>query len=182
MRRLAGLTLILALFFCSSCRTSKSPPPTAEAVLTAMQSVMTRTAQPLPDGLIYSRQAATDAPQYLTETFFTALYGRAAEGLLAAENASDGIPSVGDAALFLSVAIYPCELAVFRCSDTDAVPTVVSLCRGRLDTVARGFAGTEWESAAQGVVVTEGCFVLLVVSEDPLTVAEGALAALEKMR
>ena len=181
MRRILPLLLILVLLS-SSCGRQTSPPPAAEAVLAAMREVMARTAQPLPDGLLYSRAAASDTPEYLTDTFFTALYGRAAEGLLAAVEGGDPTPAVGDAAMLLSVAPYPCELAVFRCSDTDAVPTVVSLCRGRLDTVVRGFAGTEWESAARGVVVAEGCFVLLVISEDPQAVADGALAALEKMR
>lgn len=177
MRRILPLLLTLVLLL-PSCAGQNSPPPTAEAVLSAMATTMTRTAQPLPDGLLYSRAVAANAPQYLTEAFFTALYGRAAEGLLGAPDAQGAAPPVGDAAMLLSVAPYPCELAVFRCSDTDAVPTVVSLCRGRLDTVSRGFAGSEWESAAKGLVVTEGCFVLLVIAEDPQAVVEGARAAL----
>ena len=184
MRRTLPLLILILIvsFLCPSCQGASSPPPAAEAVLSAMQAVMVRTAQPLPEGLIYSRVAAAEAPQYLTDTFLTALYGRAAEGLLTAENGSGRVASVGDAAMFLSVAPYPCELAVFRCSDTDVVPTVVSLCRGRLDTVARGFAETKWESAAQGIVATEGCFVFLIIAEDPEAVAEGARAALVGMR
>ena len=181
MRRTVPLFLILALLL-TACDGSRNPPPAAEAVLAAMADTVTRTAQPLPHGWVYSCAKAADDPYYLTETFFTALYGRAAEGLLGGLSASDAAAPVGDAALFLSASPYPCELAVFRCSDTDAIPTLVALCRGRLDTVARGFAGTEWESAARGVVATEGCFVLLVMAEDPEAVVEGARAALERMR
>lgn len=178
MRRISSLLLILPLLLSllTACTAPQNPPPTAEAILTAMATAMTRTAQTLPEGRIYSRQAAAEGPGYLSEVFFTALYGRAAEGLLEGEEAA-----VGDGAMFLSVAPYPCELAVFRCSDADAVPSLVALCRGRVDTVLRGYGGTRWESVARGLVVTEGCFVLLIIAEDPTAVAEAAGAAMAQM-
>ena len=181
LRPVLILTQLLVLSF-ASCRGAQSPPPPAADLLTAMQAVMTQTAQPLPAGLVYSRTAASDGPDYLTATFFTALYGRAAEGLLETEEDPQAPAPLGDAALFLSVAPYPCELAVFRCSDTDVVPTVVALCRGRLDTVLDGYEEGKQTPTASGLVVVKGCFVFLVIAEDPQAVAEGALAALEAMR
>lgn len=184
MRRMVSVFLLFFLMISASagCASPEKPPPAARSLLAAMQAAMESAAQPLPSGLLYSRTEASDAPTYLTETLFTALYGRAAEGLLEADKADDSPAPVGDAAMFLSVAPYPCELAVFRCSDMDAIPTLVSLCRGRLDTVARGFAGTDWESAANGSVTAEGCFVFFAIAEDPEAVMEGARAALKKMR
>ena len=175
MRRILPLLLTLVLLL-PSCAGQNSPPPTAEAVLSAMATTMTRTAQPLPDGLLYSRAVAANAPQYLTETFFTALYGRAAEGLLGAPDAQGAAPPVGDAAMLLSVAPYPCELAVFRCSDVRTAAAVASLCRGRLDTVAGGYARGEWaEVAGRGAVTVEGCFVLMAMAEDPAAVLRRAV-------
>ena len=177
---LAALLMLLTLVIpLASCGGEEGPPPTARAVLTAMETVMVRTAQPLPDGVVYSRAAAPDSPDYLGEVFFTALYGRAAEGLLSGADSPDSA-AVGDAAMFLSMAPYPCELAVFRCAGVDAVPTLVTLCRERLDVVARGFQGTRWESAAHGLVASEGCYVLLAITEDPRAVIEGAREAIRR--
>jgi hypothetical protein len=82
---------------------------------------------------------------------------------------------VQDAALYLSVSPYPFELGVFRCADGDTAGEVAALCRGRLDTLARGFAESEWrEAAASGRVVVEGNWVLLVLCEDPTPIAEAA--------
>ena len=181
MRLITFRLLVLSLLSLAACGREENPPPAAEEVLAAMQAVMTRTAQPLPDGLLYRRTSSPGSPDYLTDTLFTALYGRAAEGLFR-EDGEGGMAAVGDGALFLSVAPYPCELAVFRCSDTDAIPTVVSLCRGRMDTVLKGFAGSPFEEAATGLVRVEGCFVLLIIAEDPRAVAEGAGAALGGLR
>ena len=173
MRLIIPLLLVLSLLLSlAACGRRETPPPAAWEVLAAMQSVMTRTAQPIPEGLLYRRASSPDNPDYLTEALFTALYGRAAEGLLR-EDGEGGTAAVGDAALFLSVAPYPCELAVFRCSDTDTVPTVVSLCRGRMDAVLKGFAEGPLAADATGLVTVEGCFVLLIIAEDPQAVAEG---------
>lgn len=173
MRSLLVLLLTLPLLLsAAACGRGEEPPPAAEELLRAMQGVMSRTAQVLPEGLLYRRGASPDAPDYLTDTLFTALYGRAAEGLLEGDG-EGGTASLGDAALFLSVAPYPCELAVFRCTDVDAIPTVVSLCHSRVDTVLRGFEGSPAENAATGLVTVKGCFVLLIIAEDPQAVAEG---------
>lgn len=171
MRRLRFPVMILILsLLLPSCVGRDTPPPSAMEVLTAMQAAMTDTAQPLPDGLTYTRGADVDVPSYLTDTLFSALYGEAARGLFQSDtNSGDqAAPPIGDAALFLSVSPYPCELAVFRCSDLRSAATVAGLCRGRLDTVARGYRGSEWEAIAQGGKVTvDGCYVLLAIAEDP---------------
>ncbi len=167
-----ALLLLLALLL-PSCTPSTAPPPAAADILTAMQAAMADTAQPLPDGLTYTRAASPSDPAYLTDPLFSALYGEAARGLLEGDDTLGGVPAVGDVAMFLSIAPYPCELAVFRCSDIRTASTVAGLCRGRLDTVARGYAGSEWESvAARGRVAMEGCYVFLVIAEDPGAVLE----------
>ena len=174
MRRFAlTFTVILSLLL-TSCGGS-APPPAASEVLTPMLTAITDTARPLPDGILRLSSSPSDAPDCLTETFFSALYGEAARGLLTAEEES-GYRAVGDAALFLSVSAYPCELAVFRCSDTRAAATVAGLCRSRLDTLVRGFAGSEWaDVAAGGQIAVEGCYVLMAVTEDPAAVLEAAI-------
>ena len=163
--------LILSLLL-SACGTS-DPPPAASEVLTAMLTAVTDTAQPLPDGVIRLSSAPVDSPDYLTETFLSALYGEAARGLLG-EDSTHSRP-VQDAALYLSVAPYPFELGAFRCADGDTARTVAALCRGRLDTLARGYGGSEWERvAAGGQVGVEGNYVLLVLCEDPASALKAA--------
>ena len=174
--RLALLLLILTLLF-PACRRDV-PPPTASEVLTAMLAAMEETAQTIPAGVLRLTAAPADSPDYLTDTFFSALYGEAARGLLTAEG-EDGYRAVNDATLFLSMSAYPCELAVFRCSDVRGAATVAGLCRSRLDTLARGFKGSEWEDvAAGGQIIVEGCFVVMVVAEDPRGVLEAARGVL----
>ncbi len=180
-RTLSCLALFLTLALLTACMGGKSPPPPAREVLTAMKTAMTESAQTLPDGLTYTRAADPSAPDYLTDTLFSALYGEAARGLFVPEDMVDGesSPPISDAAIFLSVAPYPCELAVFRCSDLRAAATVAGLCRTRLDTVARGYRETEWAAVApNGRVTVEGCYVFLVIAEDPASVLNGARGVL----
>ncbi len=173
----------------TSCGRQTTPPPSAAEVLTAMTDAMTASAQPLPDGLTYTRAADPASPSYLTDTLFSALYGEAARGLFLPDAAPEtgGVPPVGDlspigdpspigdAAVYLSLSAYPCELAVFRCSDLRTAATVAGLCQSRLDTVAVGHRNSEWaEIAAGGRVAVEGCYVLLAVAEDPGAVLEAA--------
>ena len=167
MRRLCLLSLsLLLMIHLSACSWGGAPPPAAGDVLSAMQDAMASSAQPLPDGRIYTRAAAPDSPAYLTDVLFAALYGEAARGLFEAK--ADGIAPVSDAAVYLSLAAYPCELAAFRCSDIRTATTVAGLCQSRLDTLARGYAATEWaELAARGRVSVKGCFVLMAVCDDP---------------
>ncbi len=170
--------LLVTVLLCACGRTA--PPPSAMELLAVMQTAMTETAQPLPDGLTYTRALPPNDRAYLTDPLFSALYGEAARGLLE-ETDPAGVPVVGDTAVFLSVAPYPCELAVFRCSDIRTAATVAGLCRGRLDTVARGFAESEWETTAnRGQVAVEGCYVFLVISEDPAAVLERVREALRR--
>lgn len=173
MRRSRLLALLLtALLLLPACGRDTPPPPAAE-VLSAMLLAMEDTVQPLPDGVTRLTAAPADSPERLTETFFSALYGEAARGLLG--EGSTESPPITDAALFLALSPYPCELAVFRLSDESAAATVAGLCRGRLDTLARGYAGSEWEAlAAGGAVALEGSYVLLALCEDPKPVLEAA--------
>ena len=183
MRRLCLSLLLLAVLLPTALLLPacgrEAPPPAASEVLAAMESAMDATVQNRPEGAVYHRALPPDAPAYLSDTLFSALYGEAARGLLTAEEGGT-YRAVNDAALLLSVAPYPCELAVFRCSDTRAAATVAGLCRGRLDTLARGFAGSEWaDTAAGGQIAVEGCFVLMALTEDPASVLEAARQCLK---
>ena len=173
MRRLCCLALILTLaLLLPACGTS-DPPPAASEVLTALLSAMESTNQPLPDGVIRLTAAPAESPHALTETFFSALYGEAARGLLG--EGSDAAPPVQDVALFLAVSLYPCELGVFRCADETTAGEVAALCRGRLDTLAKGFAGSEYAVIASGGrVAVAGNWVILALCEDPAPVLEAA--------
>ena len=163
------ITVMLSL---SSCGRATPPPPASE-VLTIMLETAETTAQSLPDGVIRLTDAPPDSPSLLTETFFSALYGEMARGLVS--NGEGQAPLVQDAALYLSVAPYPCELGVFRCVDGSGAEELASLCRGRLDTLSRGFAGGEYEAvAAKGRVAVVGNWVLLVLCEDPAPLLETA--------
>ena len=177
MRRLCCLVLILAIpLLLPACGTS-DPPPAASEVLTVLLGEMEATAQPLPDGVIRLAAAPEDSPDRLTAVFFSALYGEAARGLLGEGSATS--PPVQDAALFLAVSPYPCELGVFRCVDEVTARELAGLCRGRLDTLARGFAGGEHEAAASGGrVMVAGNWVVLALCEDPAPVLEAARAFL----
>ena len=174
MRRLALIFTVILSLLLTSCGTG-APPPAASDILTAMLAAMEDTAQTLPDGVIRLTAAPVGSPDRLTETFFSALYGEAARGLL-----GDGTvqsPPVQDAALFLSVSPYPCELGVFRCADEDTARAVATLCRGRLDTLSRGYEDSEWaEVAAGGRVTVSGRYVLLAICEDPAPVLDKARA------
>ncbi len=177
MRRLPLLLLLLTAVLLLSACGKESPPPPAAEVLSVMLAAMEETTQPLPDGVTRLTAADPATPECLTETFFAALYGEAAKGLLGGDATAS--PPITDAALFLSLAPYPCELAVFRCADGSAARTVAGLCRGRLDTLARGYAGSEWASVtAGGQVAVEGNYVLLILCEDPKPLAEAARRAL----
>lgn len=169
--RFLVLLLILSLLF-PACGKS-DPPPAADRVLSVMLTALADTAQPLPDGIVRLTAASADSPDRLTETLLSALYGEAARGLLGDGTAS--APPVQDAALYLSVSPYPFELGVFRCADGDTARTVAALCRGRLDTLSRGFSGSEWEEMASGGrVAAEGNWVFLVLCEDPAPILEAA--------
>ena len=164
--------VITVMLLLSSCGRA-TPPPSASEVLSAMLRTVTDTAQPLPDGVIRLSAAPADSPNRLNETFFSALYGEAARGLLAGEGTSG--PAVQDAAIFLSVAPYPCELGAFRCTAGNTARELAALCRGRLDTLSRGFSGGEYGSVASGGrVAVAGNWVFLALCEDPGAVLEVA--------
>ena len=177
MRRLFLLALLLIWTLQLPACGRNTPPPAASEVLTALLSAMESTNQPLPDGVIRLTAAPADSPDRLTATFFSALYGEAARGLMVEGGCES--PPVQDAALYLSVSPYPCELGVFRCADGDTAREVEALCRGRLDTVARGFAGSEYAAVASGGrVAVVGNWVFLAVCEDPTTILDAAEGAL----
>ena len=168
---LLALVTAVALLL-SSCGRA-SPPPAASEVLTAMITAAETTAQTIPDGIIRLTAAPSDSPSHLSETFFSALYGEAARGLLG--NSESTSPPIRDGVICLSAFPYPWELGVFRCADGDTAREVAALCRGRLDTLRRGFAGGEYEAAASGGrVAVEGNWVLMALCEDPAPLLEAA--------
>ena len=167
------LALVIAVVLLLSSCGGDAPPPSASEVLAVMLEAAETSTQPLPDGVIRLTSAPPSSPNHLTEAFLSALYGEMARGLLSAEENQS--PLVQDAALCLSVSPYPWELGVFRCADGDTAREVAVLCRGRLDTLRRGFVGGKYEAAASGGrVVVEGNWVLMVLCEDPAPLLEAA--------
>ncbi len=156
----AGLICIL-LFSWAGCGRG-TPPAEAAAVLSAM----CETADTALTCRTYTRAAAPSDGAYLSDTLFSALYGEAARGLL---QESDGVAAaINDAAVCLSMAASPVELAVLRCSDVRGTATAAGLCRARLDAVRRAWAGTAWEAmTAEGTVTVVGSYVLLVIAPHP---------------
>lgn len=137
----------------------------------------------LPAGAVYDLSAPADpsaappdAPAHLSETLLAALYGSAIKTLIFDQNTVNvtvdspgetGAPPRVEIAIFLSKALHPGEIAVFRCADAHEVAAVAGLCRARLDTIRRAWAGSEYaEMVEHGVVVVEGSYVFLVVAED----------------
>lgn len=175
VRRLALLFVIAGCLLVTSC--SRRPPATAEAVLDPMCEAMGEGA----NGVVRMRSVSPDSPMYLTDALLSALYGSAARGWLDAEGGDT--PLINDAALFLSAAKIPYELAVFRCSDTRGTAMAAALCRARLDVIRRAWQGSEWASELENsVVAVEGEFVLLVVAADSDAVLEAARGAIRGCR
>ena len=176
MRRLFLLALLLIWTLQLPACGTGDPPPAASEALTVMLAAMESTNQPLPDGVIRLTAAPAESPNALTETLFASLYGEAARGLWGEDTSPR---PVQDAAIYLSVSPYPCELGVFRCADGDTAREVEALCRGRLDTVARGFAGSAYAAVASGgQVAVVGNWVFLAVCENPTTILDAAEGAL----
>ncbi len=167
------LGLLLCLISCQGSASAAAVPVAAETVLASMQAAVETTC---PSGRVYSRAAPPETANYLGDTLLSALYGDGARGMLAATGTS---PAVNDAALFLSIAPHPMELAVFRCSDARASATAAKLCRSRLERIRHAWKGSEWEEmTARACVTVAGEYVLLVVSEDPEAVIRAAEKAI----
>lgn len=151
---------VLLLTLLPACRSS-SPPPDAQTILTSMQSIGT-----WPTGRVYSRSAAPDSADYLSDDLFSALFGPAVRGWLSEDE--DGTPPpLSDAALFLSAAPHPAEIAVLRCTDMSAALSAVAICRDRLDLLRRTWADTAYAAWADaGVVTITGNYVLLAVTPE----------------
>ncbi len=165
----------IAILSQSACmKKTDAPPPSASAVLCAMQTAMDASVPKPPDGRHYNRALPADHPDYLTDTLLSALYGEAARGLLTV--GEDGsAAAVGDVAFFLSMSPHPCEVAVFRCSDARGSTTAAKLCRARLEIIRHAWSGTTYEGmVTRAAVSVEGSYVLLVVAEDPESVIEAA--------
>ena len=126
----AGWLLIstLLLNFLSACTSAPKHPATADGVLSAMMNI--REAEECPDGRMRSLRVDTASLSYLSPTLVTAMYGEASRGWFEGENAP-----VSDMAMFLSEAMHPCELAVFRCADERDGLSVAAQCRSRLDLI-----------------------------------------------
>lgn len=177
--RRAAAGLLCALLFLTGCG-RVTAPASSSAVLAAMCAEPGGAGQDIAATCaVYTRAASPYGDEYLSDTLFSALYGEAARGLL---QGTDEIPAaINDAAVCLSVAPVPLELAVFRCSDTRGTATAVGLCRARLETVRGAWRGTDHEAVVtEGVVTVEGSYVLLVVAPNPDRVLRAARAAIRR--
>ena len=177
----AGLLCALLFLFCPTTLAGcgkVSAPASASAVLSAVCADPDVTGRDVPDTCaIYTRDAACESADYLSDTLFSALFGEAARGLL---SGSDTAPAaINDAAVCISVSPTPFEIAVLRLSDVRGTATAAGVCRTRLDTVQNAWRGTEQEAVANaGVVTVEGSYVLLVIAPNPERVLRAARAAI----
>ena len=165
-----GAVIMLAVLFCmdvSSCATR--PLVSAEFVLDAMRGSDGGGVS----GILRTRSASPDEPDYLTDALLAALYGEAARGWLG--DGVDAAPLVNDAALLLPASKHPYELAVFRCSDARGTTNAAAVCRARLDAIRNTWQGSAWTNELDGAIVAiEREYVLLIVAPDANTVLETA--------
>lgn len=181
-RRVRGLVcmlLLIGLVLCSvGCEGRDSQiPASAEEVLRAMLEACA--SQSWPDGTVRTRRADPASPDYLPDALVSALFGEASRGWFVTDGESDA-PMVDDAAMFLSSAIHPAEVAVFRCTDAggavSGTASAAKQCRARLEALRAAWAGSAdagerfgdyavWLERA--VVAVEGQYVMLVVADDP---------------
>ena len=174
----AGLLCALLFLSCLSSCGKVSAPASASAVMTAACADPDVAGRDVPDTCaIYTRDAARENADYLSDTLFSALFGEAARGLL---SGSDTAPAaINDAAVCISVYPTPFEIAVLRLSDVRGTATAAGLCRARLDAVQNAWRDTEHKATADaGVVTVEGSYVLLVIAPNPERVLRAARAAI----
>ena len=147
----------------------------AETVLQAMLK-----AAPHPQGSSRSLSTSPEAGG-LTPTLLSALYGATAEKWIREGEFS----VIDDAALFLSEAMHPFELAVFRCVDegdvSGGMASVLGVCSGRLDLIKKAWSDSAYETCTQqGRVTFFDAYVILVVAEDPDPIIKAAKKAIQK--
>lgn len=176
-----GLTVLgLLCHLFSGCGIQERIPASADAVLKAMLSA----AGEYPHGRLRNTSSASDTPEYLTTELLSSLYGEATRQWCH-ETSDGGKDIVDDAAIYLSEAPHPFEMAVFRCTDegdlSGGMGSVLGICSSRLDLIRNAWKGTDYATLTEGAVVAfYGQFVLLIVAEeteDILQAAENAIRA-----
>lgn len=175
----AVLLLMAAAFLLVSCGT-ENPPAQARDVAAAMLAAIPSP----PAGRILSRDADPAGKEYLSGTLLSALFGPACRDWLGDEPESDtdgghSEPLIGDAAVFLPTGLHPGELAVFRCTRADGAVSAAAVCENRLAALRSAWKDSTYgDLLARACVRVEGCWVLLIVADDPDAVLAAARDAL----
>ena len=176
-----ALLCLLTVVLLAGCAPLRSAPPVrASDVLTSM----CRAEAALPTGSIWERRvnaAAGDdtaSSSQLTDALFSALYGSECLSWLETTCHSDGTveaPLVDEVAVFLATVQHPCEMAVFRCTDSAGAVAAAKQCRRRLDLIRQTWRGSDEEAfCGRGCVEVVDNYVLLVVASDPEAVLDAA--------
>ena len=128
---------------------------------------MIRAEKDLPAGKIYSMKSTKGAPDYISESLLSALYGNGNEEL------PQALERAEDMALRLSSGISCFELAVFLCPTVRDAREIADLCLARIDSMKHFFnANSEklgiHESCAENIknakVTVVGRYAIMAVS------------------
>lgn len=150
--------LILALTLLSSCFAENKD---TSLIIKEMLSL----SADLPAGRIYTTKSTPGAPDYLSESLLSALYG------------TDKYPRVfsrtESISIRLSSGLSTCEFAVFLCGTKKDAAEIADLCLGRLDTMRYfvksnsqklSLSDTNLTNIENGIVTIVGRYVIMVVS------------------
>ncbi len=175
MNIICTLLAVSLLLLTCACHAKPKPPVSAINVLQAMLSV----AAP-PDGMVRSLTAENDN-QVLPLDLLTALYGPSTRQWY--EDGARGV--LDDGAVFLSTAMHPFEIAVFRCIDQGDIlggmASVFGICSARLDMIKNAWKKTDYASYTEkGMVTYVGNYVLLIMCDNPDDVIKAAEKAIRK--
>ncbi len=136
---------------------------------------MIKSEEKLPAGNIYSFKSSPGAPNYISSSLLSALYG---EG-----STPEVLSNAEDISLRLSSGLYCFELAVFLCPNTRDANEIADLCLRRIDTMEHFFnANSEklgidpacLNNIKNAKVAVVGRYVLMAVSPNAADCIKGA--------
>lgn len=115
-------------------------------------------AQTLPAGTVYHKNAEEGSEAYLSPSLVAAMYG---------EDANDTyFPLIADYAVYLSSFAEPYEIAVFCCYSATDAEEIAKMCLARLDILRVALANTAYrELVSSAEVCIERRTVILYVAE-----------------
>lgn len=164
---------VLMVFGLSSCASSEAK--SAEKVLYEM----IRSEKNLPAGQVYLLKSTPGAPDYLSESLLSALYGN---GTL-----PEAMGRAEDISMRLSSGIYCFELAVFLCPTVRDAREVADLCLHRIDSMKHFLSANSdrlgidplcLENIKKAKVTVIGRYAIMAVSPNAEECIKGAKNAI----